>query len=582
MGTIQRGKVQRGDLANWDGNTSAVTRVDATGGTITGLAVGNEVDVLQVYGSGTARTLGTMSAAVQKISGNVTLVFAPGTWDVTDDITIPSNFTCHVPAGCIFDITTGKTLTFSGLVRTDLPSSWTSGAGTVVVSNEGSHFGVWHQTAAEVTASVTPTDYTYPPGNVLRYGTNTTPGTTDMTVAFQAASDSNTEVSIPDEQVRISSTITQTVNRQVIKGLGIKSEIVFRPTVNDDILFTGTNLDNLVFRAFTINGNAGSATGKIGLSFDSTTTRILVDEVYFTTLDKYCILRASLQYDQYINCRFLNTGNGTDDNGIAIVVTTFANRLKIDGCRFGNNDRDINIVGGKAVSITDSSFEATGSLMGNVANWDSSIELTDCEGFTIDTNYFEAVRTLTTTGVVHLKTSSATTYGSINNNIFSADLAATSYSKNMIYASSAAASVSVGHNVMKDGTNAMNAFIVGGSRKITAHSNYYEESGSELTTYAGVIARMSSATKIELDIPFTFTYDPGNLVDGAGETSQQTMTGVVLGDFLMVSAPYDLQDISVTAYVQAANTVEVRVQNESTNTVDLGSGTWKVRRIVSE
>ena len=166
MGTIQRGKVQRGDLANWDGNTSAVTRVDATGGTITGLAVGNEVDVLQVYGSGTARTLGTMSAAVQKISGNVTLVFAPGTWDVTDDITIPSNFTCHVPAGCVFDVTTGKTLTINGHVQAGQYQIF-SGAGTIAgLGKNGSVTPIWWQE-------------------------NTTPGTTDMSAAIQAAIDAN-------------------------------------------------------------------------------------------------------------------------------------------------------------------------------------------------------------------------------------------------------------------------------------------------------------------------------------------------------------------------------------------------------
>lgn len=42
-------------------------------------------------------------------------------------------------------------------------------------------------TAAEIAAGVTPVSYWIPPGNVLRYGTNTTPGTTDMTTALQAS-----------------------------------------------------------------------------------------------------------------------------------------------------------------------------------------------------------------------------------------------------------------------------------------------------------------------------------------------------------------------------------------------------------
>ena len=73
------------------------------------------------------------------------------------------------------------------------------------------------------------------------------------------------------------------------------------------------------------------------------------------------------------------------------------------------------------------------------------------------------------------------------------------------------------------------------------------------------------------------TWDPASLADGAGETSASiTCTGAALGDWVRVAAPYDLQDCTATAYVQATNTVEIRLQNESTGTRDLGSGSWRV------
>lgn len=75
----------------------------------------------------------------------------------------------------------------------------------------------------------------------------------------------------------------------------------------------------------------------------------------------------------------------------------------------------------------------------------------------------------------------------------------------------------------------------------------------------------------------TATIDPASLVDGAGATAQVTVTGAALGDYVLVSAPYDLQDLMVSGYVQAANTVEIRIQNESGATVDLASGVWKVK-----
>lgn len=72
------------------------------------------------------------------------------------------------------------------------------------------------------------------------------------------------------------------------------------------------------------------------------------------------------------------------------------------------------------------------------------------------------------------------------------------------------------------------------------------------------------------------TINPGNLADGAGETVQVTVKKAALGDFVIVSAPYDLQDVTVTAYVQAADVVEIRIQNESTGARDLASGTWRI------
>jgi hypothetical protein len=74
------------------------------------------------------------------------------------------------------------------------------------------------------------------------------------------------------------------------------------------------------------------------------------------------------------------------------------------------------------------------------------------------------------------------------------------------------------------------------------------------------------------------TYDPGSLADGAGATTTVTVTGAALGDFVEgVSFSNDLQGITVTGWVSAANTVSVRFQNESGGVLDLASGTLRVR-----
>lgn len=75
------------------------------------------------------------------------------------------------------------------------------------------------------------------------------------------------------------------------------------------------------------------------------------------------------------------------------------------------------------------------------------------------------------------------------------------------------------------------------------------------------------------------TLDVASLVDGAGATSTVTVTGAALGDFVMVSLGVDVVGLTVSGYVSAANTVSVRVQNESGSTVDLASTTVRARVI---
>jgi len=85
-------------------------------------------------------------------------------------------------------------------------------------------------------------------------------------------------------------------------------------------------------------------------------------------------------------------------------------------------------------------------------------------------------------------------------------------------------------------------------------------------------------TEDEHRLEGSLTWNPGNLVDGAGETSSGiTVTGAAFGDFVIVAAPYDLQGITCTAYVSAANTVKIRLQNETGGVIDLASGSYKVR-----
>jgi hypothetical protein len=78
-------------------------------------------------------------------------------------------------------------------------------------------------------------------------------------------------------------------------------------------------------------------------------------------------------------------------------------------------------------------------------------------------------------------------------------------------------------------------------------------------------------------ITYKGTYDLASLADGVGTTATFTVTGVqapgTAPSRVSVSLGVDLQGITVTGYVSAANTVAVRFQNESGGTLDLASTT---------
>lgn len=138
MGSIIRGLLTRLDLALWDGVTKTVSRVDTTGGTVTGLTLGEYVDVLQVFGAGTNRNKATIDSALSYIgtTAKCTLLFSTGNWTITDNLTIPANFSSHIPAGCVFVVTAAKTLTFSGAIHVE-HRTWFSGSEGCVVTSIG-------------------------------------------------------------------------------------------------------------------------------------------------------------------------------------------------------------------------------------------------------------------------------------------------------------------------------------------------------------------------------------------------------------------------------------------------------------
>lgn len=88
---------------------------------------------------------------------------------------------------------------------------------------------------------------------------------------------------------------------------------------------------------------------------------------------------------------------------------------------------------------------------------------------------------------------------------------------------------------------------------------------------------VANVAKITQMSCYTVNIDPSSIAQGEGITTIMAAAEAELGDFCLVSAPYDLVDITATAYVLDSGNVEILLNQTSTATnVDLAADDWKV------
>lgn len=74
------------------------------------------------------------------------------------------------------------------------------------------------------------------------------------------------------------------------------------------------------------------------------------------------------------------------------------------------------------------------------------------------------------------------------------------------------------------------------------------------------------------------TFDAGSVDDGNEVTKEITVTGAVLGDFVLVSYSIDVADLEYSGQVTTADTVTTVLSNNTGSAIDLASAT--VRALV--
>lgn len=88
------------------------------------------------------------------------------------------------------------------------------------------------------------------------------------------------------------------------------------------------------------------------------------------------------------------------------------------------------------------------------------------------------------------------------------------------------------------------------------------------------VANVAKITEIDC---YTVNINPAALTVGTSVTTLFAAAQAAVGDFCLLAAPYDLVDLTATAYVLNAGNIEVVIdQSPSAANVDLAAGLWKV------
>jgi hypothetical protein len=209
----------------------------------------------------------------------------------------------------------------------------------------------WLRTALEIANSITPTDYTYEPGNVMRYGavadsTTETAGT-DCTTAFQNAVDSGHPVYVPEGWYSIEGTVkiwgyeqgsTQSEGggRTFVMNSGARIERFSAASTNEPILHIQRD-QNFV------DGGGGIVAARLGSGFtkglilygqdpaETDHTADGVGSMYFGQVRNFKILGkvANTGYDGsvgfYVNSAKRKRGDFTSTNSCPVYYNTFTN-----------------------------------------------------------------------------------------------------------------------------------------------------------------------------------------------------------------------------------------------------------------
>lgn len=232
------------------------------------------------------------------------------------------------------------------------------------------------RTSAERAAGVTPTNYQYPEGHVYRYGTNSTPGTTDMTSALQSAALVSRNITIPEETILVTA-VTPLLSNTVVSGGGYRSHIV-TTTANLTAIFTASDKSNIRIENIRLEGSDAASASTNGTG------------IYFTDCDDCVVDRCWFTLFGSSPIRIQGDDAGGHDNFVVSNCFFFGNAIRSLSPSLGGELGEVCIAGGiRSVRLVGCRFEAHATVPYArgifIANNGATLNWTD---FEIDSCYF--------------------------------------------------------------------------------------------------------------------------------------------------------------------------------------------------
>ncbi len=589
----------------------------------------DDIDALQY--SPYTFTQATIEAALTAIgtTNKVTLLLRPGTWVISSNadwssytnvtfkivpgVKLSGAFTLNIPnldngLYQIFDSTLGA-VTLSGQVKEVFPEWWYSGTGTWTTAIQSAINATPVGSIVKITrVMATNAELTGKSGiGIVGTGSNTSG------IYLAGAAVGPNLIAFEDKNnwfihnIRLDSSGLTSVSAAPMIGVGrtVAGLDSYNFTLRDVYLYAG-------FKQYEGILNDGNA---------SATTIVTNGVIDNSTFDSFYRNGMAIQGGigwKITNSRFINTAGTSPQQGIDIEPGTGAliRDIVISGNQFYGNatgDLAVNATGGStinSVAITGNTFKSVEggisvgkatdvTISGNVlfghatpvsARYGITIGVDGNDNTTITgntiRNYYESIRvegnllgltiignTLDDATIAGIRVVAGT--ASVKNCVIVGNKIDNTVTGIHLY--TAANSIEKCNVSLNTISNVTTGISWGPTNAVINNTIAHNIMGAGVTTaYSGTAESNHLNDIIKTSISAYATWDPASIANGARESTDVTVTGALLGDFVKGSFSLDLAGLTLSATVKATNTVTATLSNNTGGAVDLASGTLSV------